>query len=129
MLLTESHFQISNDSIQQKFYALTNSPTIPTSNEKKELCNSIANMDFLSQISWIIKVVPVSRNDDSCQVTKINLHSGSQTFIPRTALGKKLMLLRQRAIASGMKLFDEDEVLEETKRRRGELGSDDTNIH
>ena len=42
-------------------------------------------------------------------------------FTPRTALGMKLMSLRNRAIASGMKLLSEDEILNEVRRRRGEL--------
>lgn len=42
-------------------------------------------------------------------------------FIPRTALGLKLMSLRNRAIASGMKLWSENEILTEVKRRREEL--------
>jgi len=42
-------------------------------------------------------------------------------FTPRTALGMKLMSLRNRAIASGMKLLSEDEILTEVRRRRGEL--------
>ena len=40
-------------------------------------------------------------------------------FVPKTELGKKLYALRMQAIASGMKLLSQDEVLEEVKRRRG----------
>jgi hypothetical protein len=40
-------------------------------------------------------------------------------FTSRTDLGKKLYTLRSKAVASGMKLYSEEEVLEEIKRRRG----------
>jgi len=42
-------------------------------------------------------------------------------FTPRTELGEKLLAIRNKAIAKGMKLLTEDEVLEEVKRRRGEI--------
>jgi excisionase family DNA binding protein len=42
-------------------------------------------------------------------------------FTPRTDLGKRLYALRAKAVVAGMKLFSEEEVLEEVKRRRGEL--------
>jgi hypothetical protein len=41
-------------------------------------------------------------------------------FIPRTSLGEKLLDLRNRAIAKGLKLLTENEVLELVNRRRGE---------
>lgn len=42
-------------------------------------------------------------------------------FKPQTALGKQLWEIRQQAIAKGMKLLSQDEILEEIRRRRGEL--------
>ncbi|MCL2010115.1 MAG: hypothetical protein FWG71_06160 [Synergistaceae bacterium] len=42
-------------------------------------------------------------------------------FTPRTKLGKRLFALRTKAVHAGMKLLSEEEVLEEVKRRRGEL--------
>ncbi|MEW6138772.1 MAG: hypothetical protein AB1733_11115 [Thermodesulfobacteriota bacterium] len=59
---------------------------------------------------------------------EIMLCSGSGAFIPRTALGQKLASLRNRAIASGMKFLTENEVLEEVKRRRGELDIDEKDV-
>lgn len=38
---------------------------------------------------------------------------------PKTAFGRKLERLRNKAIAQGEKLLSEDEVLEEVRRRRG----------
>lgn len=45
-------------------------------------------------------------------------------FVPATPLGKKLLALRENAIAEGMELLNEDEILEEVKRRRGEEYAD-----
>lgn len=50
--------------------------------------------------------------------TKIN-------YVPRTELGKRLLLLREQAMRAGMKLLSVDEVLEEVRRRRGELEEDE----
>ena len=43
-----------------------------------------------------------------------------QTYQPKTALGKKLMALRNQAIAKGLRLLDADGIAEEVRRRRGE---------
>jgi hypothetical protein len=40
-------------------------------------------------------------------------------YKPRTQLVRELMEIRQKAIAEGMKLLSVDEVLEETRQRRG----------
>ncbi len=50
-------------------------------------------------------------------------------FIPRTALGNKLLSLRTKAISAGMNLLSEEEVLEEVQRRRGELDDNETDIY
>jgi len=39
-----------------------------------------------------------------------------------------LASLRRRAVASGMRLLSEDEVLEEVRRRRGELENDEADL-
>jgi hypothetical protein len=44
-----------------------------------------------------------------------------EDFNPKSELGKQLWEIRQRAIAKGMKLLSQDEILEEVRRRRGEL--------
>lgn len=56
-------------------------------------------------------------------ITDISL-SGNAGFIPKTPLGKKLLALRENAIAEGMELLNEDEILEEVMRRRGEEYAD-----
>lgn len=78
---------------------------------------------------WIIFELPVGKEKSSCQVTEILHWVEPSVFIPRTILGKKLMSLRKRAIASGMRLLSEDEVLEEVKRQRGEWKNDKTDVY
>ncbi|MDO8971799.1 MAG: hypothetical protein Q7U74_13990 [Saprospiraceae bacterium] len=43
----------------------------------------------------------------------------ADVFIPRTELGKRLAAIRNKALAAGMQLMSENEILEEVKRRRG----------
>jgi len=53
--------------------------------------------------------------------SQTSMHSMSQErpFIPRTDLGKKLLELRNKAIAKGMPLLDQDDILLEVQKRRG----------
>ena len=53
--------------------------------------------------------------------TVLTTHSDHTQPAPRSDLGRRLLSLRSRALASGVKLLNEDEVLEEVARRRGEL--------
>jgi len=53
---------------------------------------------------------------------QLNKLSSAETFVPRTLLGRKLLSLRNRAIRSGMRLLNVDEVLGEVKRRRVGFG-------
>ncbi len=53
---------------------------------------------------------------------------GSEEYIPRTLLGKKLLEIRKRAIAAGMKLLSMEEILEEVRRRRRELGYEEEDV-
>lgn len=64
---------------------------------------------------------PVGMERGNQQITVVNFSGEREEFIPRTALGEKLLSLRNRAVASGMRLLSEDEVLEEVWHRRGEL--------
>ncbi len=43
-------------------------------------------------------------------------------FLPQTPLGKKLWEIRQRAIAAGLQLLNEDEIEKEVAARRGGYG-------
>jgi hypothetical protein len=47
------------------------------------------------------------------------------SFTPKTELGKKLWELRSRAVASGMKLLNSEELEQEILSRRGGVLTDD----
>ena len=55
-----------------------------------------------------------------CQITARDF-TEKPSYRPKTALGKKLMDLRNQAIAKGLTLLDADEIIEEVSRRRGEV--------
>jgi hypothetical protein len=42
-------------------------------------------------------------------------------FVPKTSFGKRLMALREAALAEGMRLLTTEEIQDEVARRRGEL--------
>lgn len=42
-------------------------------------------------------------------------------YRPRTALGKRLIAIREQAIAKGLRLMNVGEIIEEIRRRRGEI--------
>jgi hypothetical protein len=65
----------------------------------------------------------------SWQMTVMTLAKKRDAFAPRTALGAQLLSIRNRAITSGMKLLSEEEVLEEVRRRRGELENGEADIY
>lgn len=73
-------------------------------------------------------IFPVGKEEASYQVTGVALGEAME-FIPRTDLGRALASIRKRAIDAGMKLLNEEEVLEEIKIRRGELNTEDTDLH
>lgn len=68
-------------------------------------------------------IFPVGKEEASYQVTGVFLAEAME-FIPRTALGRALASIRKSAIASGMRLLSEEEILEEVKIRRRELNTD-----
>lgn len=70
---------------------------------------------------WRFRVMPVGDDEISYRMTDVFFPTETEGFAPRTALGRKLMSLRKTAVASGMRLLTEDEVIEEVKWRRGEL--------
>lgn len=71
---------------------------------------------------------PVGMERGTWQITVVNFPGERGEFTPRTALGAKLLSLRNRAIASGMRLLSEDEVLNEVRRRRGELENGEADV-
>jgi hypothetical protein len=42
-------------------------------------------------------------------------------YQPKTALGERLMAIRENAIAKGLPLLNADEISEEIRRRRGDI--------
>jgi hypothetical protein len=78
---------------------------------------------------WVDFVFPVGMEQSTNQITKGRTTEWVGGFIPRTDLGKRLVALRNKAIAAGMLLLDEDEILEEVRRRRGEIEGDEADLH
>ncbi|GEM_PF-981022 len=78
---------------------------------------------------WVNLVLPVREEDMSSRSTKVVFPEITEEFVPRTPLGRKLLSLRTRAIQAGMTLLSADEVLEELRRRRGEIEDDEANLY
>lgn len=68
-------------------------------------------------------------NTNTWRPTDASFSEQETEFTPRTALGGRLYALRRQAIASGMKLLSQDEVLAEVKRHRGEAEDHETDLH
>jgi hypothetical protein len=79
--------------------------------------------------SWVAFIYPIGREKSTSQTTEIFPTEWESAFVPRTALGLRLASLRARAVAGGMRLLTEDEVLEEVKRRRGELEDNEADLY
>ena len=71
---------------------------------------------------------PVAPGRSTSQATVVLLSRWRSEFTPQTEFGKRLYALRSKAIAAGMRLLSADEVLEEVKRRRGELNAEDEDL-
>jgi len=78
---------------------------------------------------WVIVVPSIGNETMSRSVIEISFPGVAEAFVPRTPLGKRLVALRRRAIQAGMKLLTEDEVLEEVRRRRGEIEDDEADLY
>ena len=87
--------------------------------------------DYKALSPWVTFVYPVSIEKSTSQATEVILSEWGREsdFVARTALGKTLVASRTKAIAAGMRLLTEDEVLEEVKRRRGELEDNEANLY
>lgn len=78
---------------------------------------------------WIVFIYPLEQERSTFQATRVTPCHWESDFVPRTALGRKLLDLRNRAIAAGIRLLTEDEVLEEVRRRRGEIEGDEKDLY
>lgn len=76
----------------------------------------------------IVFAYPVEPGKSTCQSMNVFPSQWETVFTPRTELGRKLYALRNKAVAAGMKLLSEEDVLEEAKRRRGEIGENETDL-
>lgn len=56
----------------------------------------------------------------ACRITARDF-TEKHKYQPKTVLGERLMALRNQAIAKGLILLDADEIIEEVRRRRGEV--------
>jgi hypothetical protein len=78
---------------------------------------------------WINFILPLERGRSTSQMIQPTLCQWESDFVPRTPLGRKLWDIRNRAIAAGIRLLTEDEVLEEVRRRRGEIEDDEKDLY
>lgn len=78
---------------------------------------------------WIIVVPGIPNDTMSRPVTDVSFPEGAEAFVPRTPLERRLLALRRHAIETGMKLLTEDEVLNEVRRRRGEIEGDEADLY
>lgn len=79
-------------------------------------------------INLIDYIRPVGNEKSTWQLLNVFPFRLETVFIPKTDLGRRLYELRTKAAIAGMKLLSEDEVLEEVKRRRGEIENDETDL-
>lgn len=76
---------------------------------------------------------PLGESETRSSVTTLSFseeleEEKSEEYVPRTPLGKRLFEIRKRAIAAGMKLLSMEEILEEVRRRRRELGYEEEDV-
>ena len=66
------------------------------------------------------KIVPRTKNKAKQPKNSPQSTQATSAYSPRTALGQKLWLLRQRMIASGIPLLSRNELEDEIAERKGE---------
>ena len=79
--------------------------------------------------SWLSVLSPVDTDRSTSHASRVMVGDYTDAFSSRTRLTMKLLRLRQKAIDEGMHLLDADGVLEEVKRRRGEIETDETDLY
>lgn len=78
---------------------------------------------------WIGFIKSLDKERSTWQSTEVFSSQWETVFTRQTDLGKRLYPLRAKAVAAGMKLLSEEEVLEEVKRRRGETEENEKDLH
>ncbi len=66
------------------------------------------------------KVMESSGSYSSVSIITKLVDAPMHRYQPKTALGKRLIAIREQAIAKGLRLLNSDEIIEEIRRRRGE---------
>ena len=79
--------------------------------------------------NWLSILFPVDTDRSTSHASRIMVGNYADAYALRTRLAMKLLGLRQKAIDEGMRLLDADEVLDEVKRRRGEIETDETDLY
>ncbi len=72
------------------------------------------SMRIVGGASYLLKAA------NSAPVSKVTINQLRKPYAARTALGKKLVALREKAIANGMQLLTSEEIQRELKFRFGE---------
>lgn len=72
---------------------------------------------------------PALREKSTCHSTEIAPSRWNEPPAPTTSPIERLKALRAKAIAEGMPLLSEDEILEETRQRRGESAEHEENLY
>lgn len=83
----------------------------------------------LVSVSLMSLIFPLEPARSTFQASWVTPSRWENHFVPKTELGKRLLDLRNRAIASGIRLLSEDEVLEEVRRRRGEIEDNEKDLY
>jgi hypothetical protein len=94
-----------------------------------DLCEPVPDSDYNRFPAWIALEYPINSAKSTNQATRVTQVEWELEYVPRTAFGRKLVELRNKALAAGMRLFSEEEVLEEVKRRRGELEDNEADLY
>lgn len=91
--------------------------------------NLVIGAVYVNTPAWIDVALPINLSRTTSQATEMTLTTWEDEYAPRTPLGKKLVALRKKAIAAGMQLLSEDEVLEEVRRRHGGVEAGEANVY
>lgn len=83
----------------------------------------------LTPVPRMVFIRPVEKQTSTCQSIDVSLSDWETGFIPRSELGRKLYALRTKAVHAGMKLLSEEEVLEEVRKRRGEIVENEKDLY
>ena len=98
---------------------------------KKEELHSYMRLDGKppERLSKVIRICPECGREDVFYRYQRTKRCHRCRAKSKTDLGKRLYALRTTAVVSGIRLLSEEEVLDEVKRRRGELEEDEKDLY